>query len=518
MKKWYDIVAVLGVALLSGCSEDAGTSLEETLAEGTLVTAVLDVSVSIGASGGMGTRADATYELNGTTAESTIKYLTLFMVGLDENGEEDPTDVASVTKVWTSAVASTCTFTLDTRTGSKHVYVGANLNDSQIAAFKGTATGGLNTAYTSGETTYAGIVEDFATDGSFAMFGQATLADGTSSIGIETPDVTVSIKVDLSRLVAKVLMVVDVDANGYVTLGSGSETVGWAHKDNVRFMLNVLNRKAYLNQKLDGTAVVDPNYSFADLMQENTALGSYSLTTEGTDGFVRGVPEVWKDPESWGMQMEAYDASKLGSTSTDHYTTGLYCPENTMETDFPSSWSLTDDLASSVRRMVVTYAVAAVKTVPRYIIEASGASTDTATDAGTATDAATILQADAADPNNYPDGTFYIYNEQVYSYAGMVEKIRVDTDSPGLSRENFTAYPGGWGYYYTYIDGTKDESTNKLTYSADSGVLRNYYYILHVGKFSFVPPGDGSTKFMEVNTVEKYLWTNAGTGEITLKP
>lgn len=52
-----------------------------------------------------------------------------------------------------------------------------------------------------------------------------------------------------------------------------------------------------------------------------------------------------------------------------------------------------------------------------------------------------------------------------------------------LKRTDFTAYEGGIGYYYTYIDGTS-ATDDTIAFSADSGILRNRYYLLRITRFS----------------------------------
>ena len=52
-----------------------------------------------------------------------------------------------------------------------------------------------------------------------------------------------------------------------------------------------------------------------------------------------------------------------------------------------------------------------------------------------------------------------------------------------LKRTDFTAYEGGIGYYYTYIDGTI-ATDGTIAFSTDSGILRNRYYLLRITRFS----------------------------------
>ena len=89
---------------------------------------------------------------------------------------------------------------------------------------------------------------------------------------------------------------------------------------------------------------------------------------------------------------------------------------------------------------------------------------------------------------------------------------------PGLSRKNFACYPGGYGYYYSYIHGGTDSTTGQVTFSGeDSGVFRNHYHILNC-RLMKVPAVPGSyNQLMMVNSTV-IDWKPKGKMELVVKP
>lgn len=540
-------VLLLLAAVPTGCIDDRLPADDCTdTPQGRPVTAVLNVSVSISNSAQAGTRTtrrDGDYNLNGTEAENRINSLTLFLVDLNEDGAEDASTVRHQTRYLPAVLSDdneTCQFTMDTSTGKKHVYVGANLSERQIAAFEGSkaANGTLNNVYAAQEHSVSGdqydeLMAEFAKPNNFTMFGSATDQEGTSK-EIEITggddgvvDEPIRLKVGLQRLVAKVLIVANSDERSdgesgkeYVRMidkDGNTDAPCWARLEDVRFMLNVVNRKIYLNQVMtEGGVVTDPNHKFEDLIEPE--FGVFKFKEEKVRDFLNWVPQVWDYTGGWGTKAEKYDKTKLDKNNvSNHYTAGRYCLENTIEGTFPSEWNQSAaDPAATL--MVTTYALVAVKMTPKVIYTGDAQPYNATSEDGAKS------KLPAVDAESYPAGTFYMHDGKVYSYDGMIAAIGSeanqalpDDDLNKLFRESFVTYPGGWGYYYTYIDG-KNEG-GKLTFSEDSSVLRNYYYILHVEKFSFPPEsGSGSVTTMQVNT-QKYEWEdNNGSGETTLYP
>jgi len=130
----------------------------------------------------------------------------------------------------------------------------------------------------------------------------------------------------------------------------------------------------------------------------------------------------------------------------------------------------------------------------------------------------------------YPACTFYVYDRQTYDYdtaehsaddtykqrylyltAGAVvnatdENMRIKTYS--------VPHIGGWGYYYTYLDQTRETNNYKTPYTA-SQVTRNTYYLVNVNNFGV--PGGTITRpeYIKVNTMP-IGWDYIGRGDINL--
>lgn len=126
---------------------------------------------------------------------------------------------------------------------------------------------------------------------------------------------------------------------------------------------------------------------------------------------------------------------------------------------------------------MATHLLVAAKFVPKQIITGAGI-TQTLTSPA---DAATYLPATTtpAEAETHAAGTYFTNGSDYYSYAGMKAAIGAGT----LKRTDFTAYEGGIGYYYTYIDGTI-ATDGTIAFSTDSGILRNRYYLLRITRFS----------------------------------
>jgi hypothetical protein len=89
---------------------------------------------------------------------------------------------------------------------------------------------------------------------------------------------------------------------------------------------------------------------------------------------------------------------------------------------------------------------------------------------------------------------------------------------PELSRKNFATYPGGYGFYYSYIHGGEDSDTHQVTFKgAESGIFRNHYHILSCFLMK-VPATPGSfNQLMMVNS-KVVDWNPKGALNLIVKP
>ena len=116
------------------------------------------------------------------------------------------------------------------------------------------------------------------------------------------------------------------------------------------------------------------------------------------------------------------------------------------------------------------------------------------------------------EPVTYLAGTFWRDSEgNYYSLAGMKNKLKEAPDT------DFSRYDGGWGYYYTYIDGDANrEGTIDYANQTRWGIKRNHYYILKVDKI--VAPGSPfpGNETMRIHS-ELVDWVDKGSSEVEIK-
>lgn len=516
---------------------------------------MLNLSVAITGTPDVRTRA-AGEEVTtpGTPEESAVKSLTVFVVDVDGSGYEAATARhATFGFDWNGSGTGTLDpMPLQVTTGRKHIYIGANLTARQIAAFAGETGNGVNAAYTALTGTdhddYDEMMAEFTEDGGFTMFGRAT-AGGSGLIDIpDEPTPALDLSVELSRMVAKVLVVAETDDDvpggmagvKYVKLNSRNAAdateKSWVRLDDLHFTLNVTNRRTFMYPKTaegEGqNVIVDPNYKFEDLVDFTDGVFKYKSDYHSRQ-FIRWVPHVWNSGKEWGMPVLEYEAGRMpASGGSEVYREGLYCLENTVG-PIPADWAAAPALEDNERGltfMATTYVLIAARITPRRIItklEEDPAVRPDGQGPYKAENEEDALSKLPAGDDEHPVGTFYSPDrEHFYSFDGMMARIAHDgpleeDDPDKLTRENFLCYPGGWGYYFTYADGVPDETDegNSLKFDSDrSSVLRNYYYILHVMALGIpAVPGEGGVTTMQIEA-SRFGWTDAGTGDITLKP
>ena len=480
------------------------------------------------------------YELGITEAEHQINTLTLVMMQVGEDGTEtfEASQTLSVSETDKNESSYELTFDLTGRTGTKRFYVGANLRQAHIGAF-----GTKDRVFNAGEgTTGHNIVGGLMTinhgngEGSnIVMTGIVTDSNDERNItlpGNPTGEIQLQIKkpVKLTRTVAKVLLtcqpkegtetyvnVVDINDKDKNT----TDNTGWIQFANVNYMLNVLNRKTYLDYREEGNGtasyLTDPNYEISDLIEDREDEGGYGLKdlnayrqeflyydTQQMVEMLNGDVHIETEPCTT-RKATVYDESKIGENSTDHYTEGLYCPENMVYNDLPII--STENLAS-VNRFVSTRIMVGAKYTPKKIYtDESGKLTEKI--ASTEDKAKKLL--DEANGEGYLSGTFWQDNEtkQYYTLSGMKKKLEEDSNT------EFNRYDGGWGYYYTYVDQEANDATEGDKTITRWGVKRNHYYIIKVDKI--IAPGSAfpGNEVMRIHS-ELVDWKDKGGSNIDI--
>lgn len=508
---WILFFRFLLCLLACGCSDDTGMPAPPAGTDP--VTACVRFSVRVA---GETTRAAVQAD---ATVEEKISSVAVFLVSVN-GGVEDWNDVqyevvygtiGGATDVYQARILTT--------PGEKKVYVGANLLPGQVHAICGQAGGrGLYTAAGAG---YDEVIRQFVrgTEG-IVMTGKAG-ASVTVSAGTDVNvDLTPS-PIALERVVAKVLLVCDTytdEGGAYVRMADytarPANDPGWIRLSDVRYALNTVNRKVYLNTPSDGK---DPNYEVDPYVVKDGGGNYVSAPDVAEQQFTyRTLGSVWAE----GIVPEAYVEAKFNATTSSPgsgaYIGGLYCPENTTATSTTSlegGLDLTGTLNSTraeIPRLVTTHLLVAARFVPKQIITGTG-TTQTLTSPA---DAATCLPATTtpSDAETHAAGTYFTNGSDYYSYAGMKAAI----DAGTLKRTDFTAYEGGIGYYYTYIDGSIASPTDgTIAFSADSGILRNRYYLLRIARFTL--PSAALPQPMRA-TMKVTDWVTSSGNQIIVRP
>lgn len=543
-RRWlFGLAGLLGLALaLSACSDDV-----EALADGTADEAGTPVAIAVHLRvqrPGAQTRANGSgyaagdplapvgdeYTLGFTEAEMAVHFLTLVMMRVRTDGTEEfersqtiqsPTDTDNDGDY-------DATFELTGYSGTKRFYLLANAKPAHIGAFT-----------TAGRVFDAGMEEeghnivgklmnvdsDTGAGSHILMTAAITTTDGKRDITLAGPtvddgkdriDIEIDNPVRLTRAVAKVLLTCHTTGD-YVNSDAG----GWIRLENVRYILNVLNRKTYMDYRTDANGnLLDPNYVMSDWIAKRTeGLGGYGLKdleayrreflyydTQGMVNLLNTAVQEYEGitvPLCTGRQATKYDESKLNANdAANHYTEGLYCPENMVHWDLKE---MTNAEFLSANRFVTTRVMVGAKYTPKHIYVVEGGqlvvknpSTEKEAhellNAGLPANSSAANEGDEAGENpgyddNYLPDTFWrcdesgnTYDGQYFTYEAMMKVIADSKETVDFNR-----YDGGWGYYYTYIDKEANEAAaaaekNETIPHERWGVKRNHYYILNVQK------------------------------------
>ena len=429
LKYTYHLLTTLALLMMSlgGCVQDENLPShiqEET--EETRTTLLLSISMPT-----VQTKANLT-ELPGTDKENLLKRITLFLIG--DGG----------VKTYTLPVnepQSPLTFYIANESGTRQIYAAANMTDAQIAAVKGAAD--------RNPVIDISNIADITGDNGFLMTAQATDENLNKNITIRSGTINRA-QAKLDRVMSKVLLTCVTDDNSYIQLSA--ESKGYIKLSDVRYALETTNRKFFPFTKAGNE---DPNYSMtATLGQAPGNFFTYQGSVE-TDGNIA----------------TKHDAGRMSNGSGNPYTEGIYCLENTSNSDY----GFGNDL--SIPKSVATYLKIAAKFTPKYI--------DDTNELGE-TQAKAKLAA---------DGTFYTCRKAPTGY----KHICYSSVQAGIaffnglgytfSAEDFIAHTGGWQYYETFV-------SSPVSFTEEANLKRNHYYIVNVT--SMTAPVQEKT--IEVNT------------------
>lgn len=554
----FSVLLIGAIVMLCSCRDEL-YSIPSSQTEGTRRNLVISLTVQQPGLQSPTSRApfDTGYELGFTEEECQIHTLTLIMMGV-YNGEE-------LFETWQTIEPSEPTngiydvqFTLSGITGTKHFYILANAEQKHINAFwakdrifdAGEDESGHNIVWSLMDVDH----EDDGKGSNIVMAGIVTSNNGDRNIVIPTGDgneetvekITIDTPINLVRTVAKILLtcvpksdaetdyVKVIDRKDAETNPEGDgENTGWIKLAEVNYMLNVLNRKTYLDYREDTKDegyLIDPNYEMSNWIEKRTNDNETTYGIKDLDAYQKEflfydtqamVEMLNKDVPTYKggercivRSATQYDADKMKVDETtnmgneNHYTEGLYCTENTVHNDM--TFYKDADFQSAIR-YVTTRVMIGAKYTPKVIWDGGKEPITTQTE----DQAQGILDGKDVDnplePVTYPAGTFWRDSEgNYYSRAGMEEKLK---ESP---ETEFSRYDGGWGYYYTYIDENAQNGAISKDTQTRWGIKRNHYYILKVDKI--IAPGSPfpGNETMRIHS-ELVDWVDKGGSEVEIK-
>ena len=476
------------------------------------------------------------YELGTTEAEHRINTLTLIMMDVDNGKETFESSQTIIVPPKEGDTPYNVTFELKGISGTKRFYLGANMRDEHQKAFE-TDQRIFNADESSDGHNIVGslmtVNHEKDGEGSDILMTAAITTNKSRDIvfdGTEGSEIKIDNPVKLVRTVAKVLLTcVATDREGeyYVEVidqqdinKGNKENTGWIKLANVNYMLNVLNRKTYMDYREekaeDGTYyLTDPNYKMSDFIEQRDN-GGYGLKDLAnyqanflyydTQQMVEMLQET-KGERCITRKATLFEESKVNKNDQNHYTEGLYCPENMVSNDMPE---IPAETFASVNRFVTTHVMVGAKYTPKKIWV--NENDELVEKTATTEDEALKFLEDLTDTEYLP-GTFWQANDtkKYYSLSGMRKQLQDEPDT------EFNRYDGGWGYYYTYIDGeANNEGTIDYAKETRWGIKRNHYYILKVNQF--VAPGSAfpGNEVMRIHS-ELIDWKDKGDSEVEIK-
>jgi hypothetical protein len=489
-----------------------------------------------------------------TDAESAVNSVTIFLASLDEEGKETTDPMTSQTlyispdaRTTLSAGASlNLTYTLQETPGTKHLYIGANMRESQIQSF----CNHQDYTVTDEEIPEGnhqpvravmdiGSYEENVTGGAgsnIVMFAQEQGSVEIPNIA-GTQDLTCTTQFQLERIVSKVLLAIKPndkvsggsDTYAYITLGEDTDP-GWIRLQGVRYLLNTTNRKV---RWLTDANHTDPNYDFSDFFRsekddsrlENISEEAYNehflhFNSEELGPTWNSLKtDVLFFNDMLRAQPVAYDEAKK-----DSYTEGLYCLENTVRYDSDENETLMDFEVDTYADAVTTYVVVGAQFTPNKIILAADVNSGSCHTYTNEADAISALNKELVDEDGDFNGTFWVDTDRNFYTSKAKSALLKSNNAYG---HQLTKYEAGICYYQTYIDTGEDGSAERKTTETNGvisykgrttwGVWRNHYYLLVVDKFEGLGEPVPNRDFLQVYS-QSLDWVDKGATSIEIKP
>lgn len=567
----YAIGALLGLALLA-CTRGGGEAFEEQAFSSGKTR--LHIGLSLAGEARSKTANPDTPEVEGVDWENAVRTLSVF-VRNEYNGEWA---WDTLFRLYDVQEGRDYEVTLDKPlTTETRLYAAANLSRAQEEALK---------RQVEDEGAYYALPEnDFRVVEAFAPYStwEAGEAAGRGDVAMccteavhptGGEDNRFAVSFDLKRLVAKVLVTVEEAAveggeegvaYALVVSDENSNFKGWIRRENIRYVLDGLNRKAYIRQRIDGKEpdtdanVIDPNPDLhAFPTEESTEEDFYSFPVGGA-GREGGYAEALAFEQESYVRVLAFDEGRLEGNG--HYYEGIYCPENTFEPV---------DSFEEGQWMMITHVVISAEFTPQVLqveyglfdyiagrigvseeqkeivaalkesIDESGGTheeTDVVGVTCPTEETARLLLTESLRrgerllnmDNSHKDverffeeASYFYYDEQYHTYGAAMCGLGIDYGE-GLKLNdleafgNYVPYNGGRGYYYTYIDNRNGDrkAGEPFAFYRHGQVERNRYYILTITGFSKQGASFTNPNYIEVHT-RKLDWQPGGSGNVSL--
>lgn len=309
------------------------------------------------------------------------------------------------------------TTTVEATTGEKLIYVGINLPAGMVDEIK---SGGVYAANTlsNPNVLYSAMAADGSTGG-FAMFNE----------NIEKHDLDVDpaqnvFTINVKRMAAKVSVQ---EATGLVKTGVSRTTIG-----DLSFCMGLLNTKIYPMQKLNGSTVVDPNYTPTNMPNANEQPSYYQ-------DFVN----EFRSSTSVPVDDAAYLAVDNASTAADARKV-KYAPENTSERHYRGESTFASVRAKFIPNNIASYDGTTLTETANssehaniYLVVTAGAEHFYFTDK----DEAEAYAGDSAGSILYHYKDSYCYYTVFLNKAGSNDVLRNDYYAVSITAINSIGYP-----------------------------------------------------------------------------
>lgn len=486
-----------------------------------------------------GSRAQGNY--GATTEETKINSLTLFYTQVNKDVET----VEGYNTVMQPDLSQLLKFELPATKGTKRFYLAANISQAQIEAFVGDKSvyslpkSDLLHSYSNANQLMdidasTGKGSNVLMTARITQFLQQDILVTSGEIHIDTP-------VKLERVVSKVLLTCATtthEGSDYVVL---NEDIGWTKLNDVRYMGNMFSRKLYLFPQVDPEddvtpgSLMDANYAMSDLIMRDETTGNYIVRPDKYEEYMDNF-QFYDLYEQIDMlkavsdkpyhEAVKYDRDRLDVSSDNLYTEGMYFPENRVKKDMeilamgPYSPEESVEMTS---RLLTTHLLVTARFVPKtVVIDDKGAlkeitvATEEEMLSNYLIESKEVL---AGENKTYQQGTFWYYDKKFYTLEGMKLFLKLEgvNEATHITRADMERYDGGWGYYYTFIDGIANNGVIDHLNQKSWGLSRNHYYILNVKKL--IPPGASvpGNKLMKI-PIEQLEWIDKGGSDITVIP